>query len=295
MQEGEYMAGSSYVDHIIGTSTFRRNVYNLVPDNATRILDFGCGNGALLLRLQRDKNCTDLYGIEIDRNVSLPLKQHISRLWNINIEEDFSQLEEYQGFFDYIIMHDVVEHLYDPWFTLSKIRTLLSENGTIIIATPNIHHWRLQYQIHSGLFPYGHGLWHTGHLRWYTPISFIELLLTCSLEIREIFLEIPDNIDLARLDRAGTLRHLQIPPPEFQKDPAFPNRYTVSYEQDIRRYFPVFYAHKIIGHCKKGELLFEPKPMAYDCARMEAIRQALNLPFNIFNPPRMTPIIGNWC
>ena len=50
------------VDAVIQSSAFRRNMYHMVPDGASRILDIGCGDGALLLRLQRDKSCTELYG-----------------------------------------------------------------------------------------------------------------------------------------------------------------------------------------------------------------------------------------
>ena len=283
------------IDKIIESSTFRKNIYNMIPEASSRILDFGCGSGSLLLRLQRDNSCTELYGIEIDKSVSANLKDHVEKVWHVNVENNFEELKEYKGFFNYIILHDVVEHLYDPWFTLAKIRELLADDGHILIATPNIHYWEMQYQVHSGLFPYGPGLWHTGHLRWYTPISLIELLLVGGLKINSLFLEIPEPVDFSYLATSRELKHVQIPPKEFQGRSKYKSVFTVSYERDIKKYYPVFFAHKILADCGKGDFLLDPGPMTYNCPKLEAIRKALDLPFSIYDPPVMRLLIGGWC
>ncbi len=290
------MLSQQTINELIETSTFRKNVYNMIPENSTRVLDFGCGNGSLLLRLQRDKNCSELYGIEVDLEESRHVKDAIERVWNINIERSLGELESYAGYFNYIILHDVVEHLTDPWFTLTKIRGLLADDGRIIISTPNIHHWRFQYQIHNGLFPYGPGLWHTGHLRWYTPISLIELLVIGGLRINSINLEIPDQVDFKHLASKKEVKTFRIPPVEFSGMKEYDKgAVSVVYEKDIRRYYPVFYAHKIIADCSKGELLFEPGPMTNNCPILKALREVIDLPFDVYNPPPMRHLIGDWC
>lgn len=280
-------------DAIIEKGAFRRNVYNMIPEGASRILDFGCGDGALLLRLQRDKACTELYGLEVNEAVTAPLKPMVDGVIHANIETDFSPLDKYKGFFKYIVLHDVIEHLFDPWLSLMKIRSLLAEDGQIIIATPNIHCWRLQHKIMSGLFPYGPGIWHTGHLRWYTPISFIELLVVGGLRIDALYLEIPYKVDLSFLTKGNEIKEVQFPPQGFTTDKEFPETYTVTYEKDISKYYPVFYAHKLIGVCGKGDLVTEEAPLFYDCPRLQQLRDALALPFDIHNPPPMQPLIGN--
>jgi len=288
------MNKQEYANQVIEQATFRRNIYNMVPDGATKVLDFGCGDGALLLRLQRDKGCTELYGLEVEKKLTHHLGDFVEKVFHTNIEQDFSPLEPYEDFFNYIILHDVIEHLYDPWFTLMKIRSLLSPNGRILIATPNIHHWRLQYDIMSGFFPYGPGLWHTGHLRWYTPISLIELLVIGGLSINEVLLEIPDRVDLSYLETVPEMKHFQIPPKELRGNKDYPNTYTMSYEKDISAYAPVFYAHKLLADCSKGDLIVEPAPFTYDCPKLQGLRDMMDLPFDIYNPPPLTPLIGNW-
>ncbi len=289
------MERAALVDAIIEKSPFRRNIYTMIPEGASRILDVGCGDGGLLLRLQRDKGCTTLHGVEVNAPDSAPLHDLVDKLWAANIETDFEQFHEYEGYFRYIILHDVVEHLFDPWRTLGLIRTLLHEEGRLFLATPNIHFWRLQYKILSGFFPYGPGLWHTGHLRWFTPISLLELLVISGLSVGKLYLEIPHHVDLHALARVKTMKHFQVPPPEFQNTPEFPETFTLSYKRDIRKYIPVFHAHKILADCGKGEAFMEPKRMVYNCPQLEAIRAKLNLPFDIFNPPVMYPLVGEWC
>lgn len=280
------------VDEIIEQATFRRNVYAMVPEGASRVLDIGCGDGALLLRLMRDKGCTDLHGVEMNADLTGPLAEHVT-VWNVNVERDSDLFRERQGYFDHIILHDVVEHLFDPWHTLMRIRSLGSENCSFIIATPNLHYWRLQHQIMSGHFPYGPGLWHTGHLRWYTPASLLELLIIGGLMIKGLFLEIPEPVSKKRLNPAKAHR-VQFPPEEFQQGVDPDHVITVEYPRSVHKYVPAFYAHKLIALCGKGDLLVEPGPMTYNCPMIEALRKSMNLPFDVYNPPHMTPLTGAW-
>ncbi len=140
------MDQAASIDAVIEASAFRRNVYNLIPEGASHVLDFGCGTGGLLLRLKRDKKCTELYGVEVVPDEVEFLRTAVDKVWVTNVEVgDFeSEFAGHKGFFNWIILHDVVEHLFDPWFTLTKIRSLLAPDGKVIIATPNLHYWGLQ-------------------------------------------------------------------------------------------------------------------------------------------------------
>lgn len=282
------------IDQIIASSAFRRNIYNMIPQGASRILDFGCGNGGLLLRLMRDKQCTELYGVEPNEAETGVLRNVAVKVWHENIERGFEPFEEYKGFFNYIVMHDVVEHLFDPWFTLHKIRELLADGGKVLLATPNFHHWAIQREVMSGKFPYGPGLWHTGHIRWYTPASLIELLLIGGLSINCLYLEIPDPVDLTRYATPNPVTSFQFPPPEYQAGQRPERIFTITYGADIRKYCPVFYAHKLIVACSKGQQAFQPVPITNNCTRLLEMRAALDLPFDIYTPPPMKPLVGNW-
>lgn len=283
-----------HMDDVIASSAFRRNIYNMIPQGSKRILDFGCGNGALLFRLLRDKGCSELFGVELNKAESARVKEAGVELLHSNIEHDFEPFEKYAGHFDFIVMHDVVEHLYDPWFTLSKIRSLLSPGGKLLLATPNFHYWGLQHEMMRGRFPYGPGLWHTGHIRWYTPVALVELLVIGGLAIHELFLEIPEKVDLTRYAMGGPVTRFQIPPPEFSAGHAPEYVFTVEYGGDISRYVPVFYAHKLLAQCGRGPLYFEPATVTNNCPRLQEMRAMIDNPHDIYNPPPMRLLTGGW-
>ena len=285
-------------DTIIQAETFRRNVFRLIPDGTRRVLDFGCGTGALALRLQRDKKCTEVYGLEVNPALTRELATLLDGgVFNLNIENQGETLDSrYRGYFNYIILHDVVEHFYDPWYSLPKLREFLAPGGKLLIATPNFHYWELQYKILSGDFPYGPGLWHTGHLRWYTVRSLIELVSLSGLAIESIFLEIPDLVDLGHLERHAEIRGVQLPPLEIAAKHPGLEPLVLRYPRDIKAYYPVFLAHKLIFVCNaRPNVVVEPQPMVYNCMRLQRLREMVDNPFDVYTPPPMTPLIGDWC
>jgi len=269
---------------IINSSVMRKTVYDLIPENASRILDVGCGRGGILLRLQRDKNCTELFGVDIDKDAILKLDQFIDHASASNIETEEILPKEFEGHFNYIIMHDVVEHLFDPWFTLTRIRPFLAENGVAIISTPNLHYWKLQHEIMSGRFSYGPGLMHAGHLRWYTPSSLLTVLEIGGFSTQEYYQVLVDAESLQKLGTVKEIKTVQFPPAELQdKYPDLPI-YSVEYPKDIRAYYPTFYTHKLIAVCTKGNLIWKPAPLTYNCALLHKLTKEVNNPFDIFNP-----------
>jgi SAM-dependent methyltransferase len=277
---------------IIDNAPFRRNVFNLIPEGSSRILDFGCGEGALILRLKRDKAATDLHALEIDPGDAGRLEGLVDRVWRLDYEKGEALPGEYAGYFRTVILHDVLEHLHDPWVTLSKICELMADDGRMIVSTPNINYWMLQYEILRGKFPYGPGLWHTGHLRWFTPASLVELLTIAGLAIEALYLDIPDQVSFLGTARARELRQVSFPPAELahiypDKEPV-----TVSYPRDIRKYYPVFFAEKIIAVCSRATPPFELTKITGNCGDLENMRRKLTPGHDIYSPPPMKPLIG---
>ncbi|WP_419786213.1 class I SAM-dependent methyltransferase [Pseudodesulfovibrio sp.] len=271
---------------IIDSSVLRKGVCDLVPEGATRVLDVGCGRGGILLRLQRDKGCTELYGVDMDKKAISELRPFVDYAEVVDIEADEIMPERFKGFFNIIIMHDFVEHLFDPWQTLTKIRQYLAEDGLAIIATPNLLNWHLQHKIMSGKFPYGHGLWHSGHLRWYTPASLLDVLVIGGFKVQQYCLELMDGTPLDKILVNRKLTTIQIPPIEIQhtrKEEPF----TIQYPRDIRASYPAFFAHKIIAVCSRGPLLWEPQPLTYNIELLHSLTQAINNQYDLFNPPPM--------
>lgn len=275
---------------IINTSRRRKAVCDMIPENASRILEVGCGQGGILLRLQRDKGCTELHGVDMDVEAIKALRHFVDGAEVGNIERGDVYPEKYKGYFKYIILHDVVEHLFDPWFTMTKIREFLADDGVAIIATPNLHHWEIQHEIMSGKFTYGPGIWHSGHLRWYTPASLLNVLGIAGYAVQEYFFEMTGIADVKSLYSQKNRQVVQFPPVELQD--RFPDKpvYTVQYPQDISAYYPIFFGFKLLAVCSKGELGWEPEPLTYNCAFLQELTKAMENTFDVFNPPPMLPI-----
>lgn len=117
-----------------------------------RLLDVGCGNGGLLLKLK--DNFYELYGIEIDDSRIDDAKKNLlglnARILKINLEEKSSFPDD---FFDTIILCDVIEHIYDVFASFSEITRILKPGGRVITITPNIAYFKRRLMLARGIFP----------------------------------------------------------------------------------------------------------------------------------------------
>jgi hypothetical protein len=79
--------------------------------------------------------------------------------------------------FDVVIAADVLEHLRDPGKCLSRVRSLMSENATLIVSTPNIAHGGVIASLMQGSFQYRDtGLLDRTHVHFFTEQSLRDIL-----------------------------------------------------------------------------------------------------------------------
>lgn len=140
-----------------------------------RVLDIGCGFGESLA-YHRSRGC-DAYGVEADRNVAAVAAKN-----GFNVEIGLFDPQKYQsGFFDYVTMNQVIEHVIDPVETLRGIRQVLRPSGVAILTTPNIS------SASARLFGRTWINWHTPfHLHFYSPESLRLAARAAGLELVEI-------------------------------------------------------------------------------------------------------------
>ena len=97
-----------------------------------RVLDYGCGTGSFLYQAQRLG--ASVSGIEIDKSAVLVC--HKLGLDSV-ILGGADALETLDTKYDLIVLNDVIEHPLNPNYLISILSDLLSENGKILIWTPN--------------------------------------------------------------------------------------------------------------------------------------------------------------
>lgn len=164
------------------------NTHNIILNQLTensKVLDVGCAQGFLGEFIHKNFNCT-VVGIDY-------LKQHIdesanknsyNELFQIDLNLLSDEMDKYTGYFDFIILADVLEHLYNPQDLINKMKKLLNPNGKIIISIPNITHGSILLNLINNKFNYTpNGLLDNTHIRFYSLYSFVDLLNQENLEI----------------------------------------------------------------------------------------------------------------
>lgn len=161
----------------------RTDMLSLIEDKkALKVLEIGAAEGNTLLYLKEKGIASHVSGIEL---VSIPNSnqnnEKIDSFAIANIEKDKIELDKD---YDLIICGDVLEHLVNPWKTLTLLKDHLKKGGTIIYSLPNIRYIGALIKIFLlGSFKYEeHGIFDKTHLRFFCKKDAVELSSDCGLK-----------------------------------------------------------------------------------------------------------------
>jgi methionine biosynthesis protein MetW len=142
-----------FVTDLLGRSDYA--IIGEIVEPGTKVLDLGCGDGALLEWLAANKN-VDARGVEID---SARVRTAIARGVSV-FQSDIDQgLADYPDqAFDYIILSQTLQETRHP---RAVLREMLRVGKRAIVAFPNFGHWRVRLSMlcsgrapRTPLFPY---------------------------------------------------------------------------------------------------------------------------------------------
>jgi 2-polyprenyl-3-methyl-5-hydroxy-6-metoxy-1,4-benzoquinol methylase len=152
----------------------RPEVLAIVPESASRILDVGCGAGALGASLKTRQAC-EVTGVEFVAEAAELARGALDRVLQGDLFTLADQLVD--GYYDAIILADVLEHLPDTDQALQLLSTKLAVNGALILSLPNTRHWSVLRSLLEGDWKYEDaGLLDRTHLRFFTHRSLIRSL-----------------------------------------------------------------------------------------------------------------------
>ena len=174
----------------------------LVPVGS-RVLDLGCGDGAMLAHLQSTRGCSG-YGIEIDGANLLACVQRGVNVIQLNLDQGLALFGDQS--FDVVLQIDTLQHLRNAQVML---RETVRVGRIGIVAFPNFAHWPNRLSVLRGRMPVTRRLpyqWYdTPNIRVGTHADLALLAQRSGLRVLDSFgLQDGTEIRLAPNLRAGT-------------------------------------------------------------------------------------------
>ncbi len=166
----------------------RREIISLIGHKANTppltILEVGCGLGATLAKIQYLWPDSEVYGIELVNRIVEIGTSHTNIIQG-NIET--MEIPYAKEQFDYIILADVLEHLYDPERTLARLLPYLKTGGSFLCSIPNIMHTSVLLPLLQGNFDYSDsGICDRTHIRFFTLNSIAKMFQKLDLTINNL-------------------------------------------------------------------------------------------------------------
>lgn len=155
-------------------------ILNHLPQKPKRVLDIGCGTGQLASYIRQQYDCQIVgvtYSEEEATKAALYLDQTI--VCDLN-NPSLTDLEK----FDCVICSHVLEHLYQPQNLLNQLYNVLLPKGKLIIALPNVLHWKQRLEFLKGNFKYTEGgLMDSTHFRFFDWDTAFDLVQSSGFKV----------------------------------------------------------------------------------------------------------------
>lgn len=154
-----------------------RLIADMIPPRA-KVLDIGCGNGALIAHLTKEKDA-DARGIEIDMQEAT--RAVAAGLPVIHGDADHDLAFYPDGCFDYVVLSRTLQAVEKP---REVLRQMLRIGAHAIVSFPNFGHWQLRWRLLTrGRMPDTE----TWDRPWYEtpnihPCTILDFLALCEME-----------------------------------------------------------------------------------------------------------------
>jgi len=170
--------------------TLNQELLDRLPTDARRVLEVGCGSGALARAYRQRNPGVNYTGVELAQAAARTATDACNEVVVGDIEtpaclEALDRLHATSGW-DLLVCGDVLEHLRDPLRVLAELRTRTAAGATCLACIPNIGHVSMVYQLLRARWNYADaGLLDRTHLRFFTQPTMVELFQQAGWKVHE--------------------------------------------------------------------------------------------------------------
>jgi len=119
---------------------------------ARRVLDIGCGDGAISLKLAEVTGSKEVFGIDIASTAVQLARQKGIQASHVDLDRE--DLPFPSDHFDLVFCGELIEHMFDPGRVLKEAHRVLEPGGRLIITTPNLGSWYNRLALLLGFQPW---------------------------------------------------------------------------------------------------------------------------------------------
>ena len=164
----------------------RTEMLEFIPEDATVLLEVGCGTGAFAGNLKKARRSGgkpfEIWGVEMDEDAAREASTVLDRVLHGDVATVLPDLPT--AHFDCLVLNDVIEHVPDPGRLLRSLRPLLKPGGHLVTSIPNVRYFFnvVDLAVHGRWDYTDEGILDRTHLRFFTRSSMIRLLEECGFE-----------------------------------------------------------------------------------------------------------------
>jgi 2-polyprenyl-3-methyl-5-hydroxy-6-metoxy-1,4-benzoquinol methylase len=170
----------------IEADTAAAYVISMVGNNKN-VLEIGAGPGSITKYLSNFNNC-NVIAVEIDHSAFPKLEKVCQKIYPLDLNDpSWPQKLAENKKFDVVVAADVLEHLYDPWATLQAMKSLLNDDGYVVLSLPHVGHSALSACLLEEDFDYREwGLLDKTHIRFFGIKNIQAMFERASLSITDV-------------------------------------------------------------------------------------------------------------
>ena len=172
------------------------------------ILEVGCGAGATASLIKSQYPYAEYKGIERNDKAAM-----YARAFGDVITGDIETVEfekEFNEYFDYVLLGDVLQYTHDPAGVIRKLSVCLKKSGSMIISVPNVRNWSVIIPLlNDDRFEYlDDGIINSSCIKFFTENEMARLISGNGFSIKNIKTEIseePSDVERRYLESLAEL------------------------------------------------------------------------------------------